>query len=81
MIVVVMGVSGSGKSSLLVDTLLPLARAELNRAKIDAVPARIEGLSALDKVTRRDPVFKPVAAGLSRAQSRDPRKKRRRGRR
>jgi len=50
----VTGVSGSGKSSLIVDTLLPLARAELNRAKIDPVPARLEGLAALDKVIAID---------------------------
>ena len=50
----VTGVSGSGKSSLIVDTLLPLAAAALNRAKIDEVPATLEGLSALDKVIAID---------------------------
>ncbi|HJL19357.1 MAG TPA: excinuclease ABC subunit UvrA [Sandaracinaceae bacterium LLY-WYZ-13_1] len=50
----VTGVSGSGKSSLVVDTLLPLARAALHRAKVDEVPARLEGLDALDKVVAID---------------------------
>ncbi len=48
------GVSGSGKSSLIVDTLLPLARAALHRAKIDPVPARLTGVKALDKVIAID---------------------------
>jgi len=47
-------VSGSGKSSLIVDTLLPLARAALHGAKIDDVPARLEGIGAFDKVIAID---------------------------
>src|SRR5690606_30717361 len=50
----VTGVSGSGKSSLIVDTLLPLARAALSGAKIDAVPAKLEGIGAFDKVIAID---------------------------
>ncbi len=50
----VTGVSGSGKSSLVVDTLLPLAREALNGAKIDPVSARLAGLDALDKVIAID---------------------------
>ncbi len=49
------GVSGSGKSSLIVDTLLPAARAELYRSS-QAVGAcdGIEGLSHIDKVISID---------------------------
>ncbi len=50
----VTGVSGSGKSSLIVDTLLPLAREALHGAKVDPVLARIEGIEALDKVVAVD---------------------------
>jgi excinuclease ABC subunit A len=51
----VTGVSGSGKSSLIRDTLLPLARAALHGAKIDPVPARLSGLTpAIDKVISID---------------------------
>jgi excinuclease ABC subunit A len=50
----VTGVSGSGKSSLIVDTLLPLARAALHGAKSDPVPARLVGIEALDKVVSVD---------------------------
>ncbi len=50
----VTGVSGSGKSSLIVDTLLPLAREALNGATIDPVAGRLEGLDALDKVIAID---------------------------
>ncbi|HVY45069.1 MAG TPA: excinuclease ABC subunit UvrA, partial [Minicystis sp.] len=49
------GVSGSGKSSLIVDTLLPAARAELYRsnAPVGACDG-IEGLSHIDKVISID---------------------------
>ncbi len=65
------------------DLIIGVANVDLIYAKLSVL------LSALDKVTRRDPVFKPVAAGLSRArsrglsraESREPRKKRRRARR
>ncbi|SFV70671.1 Excinuclease ABC subunit A [hydrothermal vent metagenome] len=54
--VCVTGVSGSGKSSLILQTLLPVARALLNRAKkvnkIDGV--EIKGLEKLDKVIYLD---------------------------
>ncbi len=50
----VSGVSGSGKSSLVSDTLLPLARAALHRAKVGDVAGRLEGLEALDKVVSID---------------------------
>src|SRR6185436_17308551 len=56
------------------DLILGVANVDLIYAKLSVL------LSALDKVTR-DPVFKPVAAGLSRAKSRAPRRKRRRTRR
>ncbi len=50
------GVSGSGKSSLILQTLLPVARAILNHAKrvnrVDGVS--IEGLEQLDKVISLD---------------------------
>jgi excinuclease ABC subunit A len=50
------GVSGSGKSSLILQTLLPVAKELLNRAKkvnkIDGV--KIEGLDKLDKVIYLD---------------------------
>lgn len=50
------GVSGSGKSSLLIQTLLPTALSTLNRAKkVDSVEgAVIEGLENLDKVIYLD---------------------------
>ncbi|MBD3839465.1 MAG: ATP-binding cassette domain-containing protein, partial [Epsilonproteobacteria bacterium] len=54
--VCITGVSGSGKSSLILQTLLPVAREILNRArkvnKIDGV--EINGLEALDKVIYLD---------------------------
>jgi excinuclease ABC subunit A len=54
--VCVTGVSGSGKSSLILQTLLPVAREMLNRArnvkKIDGV--EIEGMEHLDKVIYLD---------------------------
>jgi excinuclease ABC subunit A len=50
----VTGVSGSGKSSLIVDTLLPLARAALYRTKIDPVAGRLVGVDAVDKVVAVD---------------------------
>jgi excinuclease ABC subunit A len=47
----VTGVSGSGKSSLVVDTLLPEARRELNGALGYGLPhGRLQGLQHLDKV-------------------------------
>jgi excinuclease ABC subunit A len=47
----VTGVSGSGKSSLIVDTLLPVLKNRLHGArKPDAVFDAIEGLSGIDKV-------------------------------
>jgi hypothetical protein len=56
------------------DLILGVANVDLIYAKLSVL------LSALDKVSR-DPVFKPVAAGPSRARSRSARRKRRRGRR
>jgi excinuclease ABC subunit A len=50
----VTGVSGSGKSSLVSDTLLPLARAALHRAEVGEIPATLEGLEAFDKVVSVD---------------------------
>ena len=50
----VTGVSGSGKSSLVVDTLLPLLREALHDAKVDPVEATIEGLDRIDKVIAID---------------------------
>jgi len=54
--VCITGVSGSGKSSLILQTLLPTAKEMLNRArkvhKVDGV--RIEGLEHLDKVIYLD---------------------------
>ena len=54
--VAVTGVSGSGKSSLVLQTILPIAKEILNRAKsinrIDGV--KIEGLKHLDKVIYLD---------------------------
>ena len=53
----VTGVSGSGKSSLVLQTLLPRAQAELSRAKISENAlknASIEGLEQLDKVIYLD---------------------------
>lgn len=55
-LVSITGVSGSGKSSLILQTLLPVAQELLNRArkvkKVDGV--EIEGLEALDKVIYLD---------------------------
>lgn len=55
-LVAITGVSGSGKSSLILQTLLPFAQEELNRAKkvkkIGGV--QIEGLEKLDKVIYLD---------------------------
>lgn len=51
----VTGVSGSGKSSLIVDTLLPAARATLYGATGPVGPCdRIEGLEHIDKVVSID---------------------------
>ncbi|TQR31941.1 excinuclease ABC subunit A [Campylobacter sp. MIT 99-7217] len=55
-LVAITGVSGSGKSSLILQTLLPFAKEELNRAKkvqkLSGV--QIEGLEKLDKVIYLD---------------------------
>ena len=55
-LVAITGVSGSGKSSLILQTLLPFAKEELNRAKkvqkLSGV--QIEGLNQLDKVIYLD---------------------------
>src|SRR5262249_11029638 len=49
------GVSGSGKSSLIVDTLLPAAKAELYRSSAPIGECDgIEGLSHVDKVVSID---------------------------
>ncbi len=49
------GVSGSGKSSLVVDTLLPAARAKLYNATAPVGDCdRVEGLDAIDKVVSID---------------------------
>ncbi|HZU85186.1 MAG TPA: excinuclease ABC subunit UvrA, partial [Polyangiaceae bacterium] len=51
----VTGVSGSGKSSLVVDTLLPAARAKLYNATAPIGECdRVEGLDAIDKVVSID---------------------------
>ena len=51
----VTGVSGSGKSSLVIDTLLPEAARELNGAQTRGLPhERIEGLHHLDKAIHVD---------------------------
>jgi excinuclease ABC subunit A len=51
----VTGVSGSGKSSLVVDTLLPAARAKLYNATAPVGEcARVEGLEHVDKVVSID---------------------------
>jgi excinuclease ABC subunit A len=55
LITAVTGVSGSGKSSLIVDTLLSAARAELYGATAWVGPCeRIEGLTHIDKVISID---------------------------
>jgi excinuclease ABC subunit A len=48
------GVSGSGKSSLIVDTLLPAARAKLYNATARRRVRRVEGLDHVDKVVSID---------------------------
>ncbi len=49
------GISGSGKSSLITDTLYPALANELNRAKLDiGKHKKIEGISTLDKVIAID---------------------------
>ncbi|MFK7988884.1 MAG: excinuclease ABC subunit UvrA [Sandaracinaceae bacterium] len=50
----VTGVSGSGKSSLIVDTMLPLARHALHNAQVGSVAGRLEGLELIDKVIAID---------------------------
>ncbi|MBZ7976970.1 excinuclease ABC subunit UvrA [Campylobacter sp. RM12637] len=49
-LVCVTGVSGSGKSSLMLHSLLPIARANLNRAKAVINDITYKGLDKLDKV-------------------------------
>jgi len=51
---VVTGVSGSGKSSLVVDTLLAAARQHANGAREAPVAATVRGLEAIDKVISID---------------------------
>ncbi|EAI7429249.1 excinuclease ABC subunit UvrA [Campylobacter jejuni] len=55
-LVAITGVSGSGKSSLILQTLLPFAQEELNRAKKvkKLGEVQIEGLEKLDKVIYLD---------------------------
>ncbi|KGI56239.1 excinuclease ABC subunit UvrA [Campylobacter sp. MIT 97-5078] len=55
-LVAITGVSGSGKSSLILQTLLPFAQEELNRArKVKTLSGvQIEGLDKLDKVIYLD---------------------------
>ncbi|MRI83592.1 MAG: excinuclease ABC subunit A [Nitratiruptor sp.] len=55
-LVAVTGVSGSGKSSLILQTLLPLARERLNRARKEPRPQGVEvkGLEMLDRVIHLD---------------------------
>ncbi|EJP7038342.1 excinuclease ABC subunit UvrA [Campylobacter jejuni] len=55
-LVAITGVSGSGKSSLILQTLLPFAQEELNRAKTvkKLGGVQIEGLEKLDKVIYLD---------------------------
>ncbi|MCG8557894.1 MAG: excinuclease ABC subunit UvrA [Proteobacteria bacterium] len=50
----VTGVSGSGKSSLVMDTLLPLARERLHNARAAPGGAVIRGLEGLDRVVHVD---------------------------
>ncbi|MCB9591267.1 MAG: excinuclease ABC subunit UvrA [Sandaracinaceae bacterium] len=50
----VTGVSGSGKSSLITDTLVPLARAALHGADVGEIDARLVGLEQLDKIVPVD---------------------------
>jgi excinuclease ABC subunit A len=49
----VSGVSGSGKSSLLIDTLLPAVRAQLGRRALP-VPVELRGAEAFDRVIDMD---------------------------
>lgn len=54
-LVAVTGVSGSGKSSLVLGTLLPAARAFVNRDENREIPAKsVEGLHAFDRVVAVD---------------------------
>lgn len=51
----VAGVSGSGKSSLVNETLIPILKAKLNRSKEKPLPySAIEGLENIDKVVEVD---------------------------
>ena len=55
LLTVVTGISGSGKSSLITDTLYPILANELNRAKLDIGECDdIEGLEKIDKVIAID---------------------------
>lgn len=54
-LVCVTGVSGSGKSSLIMDTLLPIAQAHCSRtadAKVAAADAACDGIDGLDAIQR-----------------------------
>jgi len=52
---VITGVSGSGKSSLLIDLLYPVLANRLNRARLpEGACTAVEGLEALDKVVNVD---------------------------
>ena len=54
-LIVVTGVSGSGKSSLITETLYPALRRRLHRSLDEALPYdRIEGLEHIDKVIEID---------------------------
>jgi excinuclease ABC subunit A len=55
LVTAVTGVSGSGKSSLVVDTLLPAARCALNGARLSGVPpVEVLGLENLERVSSVD---------------------------
>jgi len=46
----VTGVSGSGKSSLVADTLVPLVRATLNRESVDDLDGRLVGGESIERI-------------------------------
>ena len=54
-LICVTGVSGSGKSSLIIDTLYPILRNHLYRTNVKPLPySKIEGLELIDKVIEID---------------------------
>ncbi|NCB39177.1 MAG: excinuclease ABC subunit UvrA [Erysipelotrichia bacterium] len=54
-LVVITGVSGSGKSSLVTDTLFPLLNNIINRSRLDVgAHGKLEGIEAIDKVVNID---------------------------